>query len=373
MTDHSPLRFALIGFAGVIGATHIAALKQIPEAAIVGLADIDAERGSTRAAEAGVPFFVDHHKMLKETQPDVVVACTPHPFHPELAIEAMEMGMHALVEKPMAIEVAAADEMIAVAARTGRILAVNYQQRLRASIEKAKELIDAGAIGPLLRVTSIEPWFRPETYFRQSTWRGTWNGEGGGVLQNQSPHSLDLLCYLAGLPTKVWGWVRTRHHRIETEDTAQAMLEFANGAPGYLCFSTYEYGAVRRLEIVGEDGVLELAGKRVTLERLSPSLPVYSDTTPETFGRPDSTTEVYDFPQDRGNHYYLYLDLIAAIKEGRQPRCNGVGGLMSVELANAVTLSSFSGQPVTTPVDRTAYRTLLRDLQAKARQAAGNK
>ncbi len=369
MTAQPRVRFAIVGFGGVIGATHIATLKRIPEAELVGLADIDAVRGAARAAEAGVPFFTDHARMLKETNPDVLVVTTPHPFHPSLAMEALAGGRHVLCEKPMAIDVASADAMIAAADRAGRILAINFQSRFRASVEKARALIDEGAVGPLLRVLSIEPWFRPETYFRQSSWRGTWNGEGGGVLFNQAPHSLDLLCYLAGRPSKVWGWTRTRHHHIETEDTAQAMLEFANGAAGYLCFSTYEDGAERRLEIAGENGVIELVGPKVIVRRLNPPLPVFSDTTTETFGKPTSTTEVFDFADDRGLHYHIYLDLIAAIKEGRQPRCNGRQGVMSLELANAIVLSSYQGgQPVTLPVDRSAYSTLLHDLQAKAKQ-----
>ena len=362
----SSLRFALIGCAATIAPTHLRALQRIPDATIVGMCDINSEAGAARAAQVGSPFFTDYRTMLAETQPDVTVIMTPHPLHPSHTLDALAVGTHVLVEKPMAVEVADADMMIAAAEKAQRILAVNFQQRFRASVEKARELIEGGAVGPLLRVLSIEPWFRPAIYFRQSTWRGRWDGEGGGVLMNQAPHSLDLLCYLAGMPVKVWGWTRTRHHAIETEDTAQAMLEFANGAPGYLAFSTYEFGVERRLEIVGENGILELVGKRVTLQRLSPSLPEYTATSQEMFGSPNRVTEVFDFSDDRGTHYHLYMDLIAAIREGRQPRANGKEGLMSLELANAITLSSYGGAAVTLPVDRAAYRALLSDLRAKA-------
>jgi predicted dehydrogenase len=250
------LRYVIIGVGGVIGPSHIKALKQMPEAQIVGVSDIDAERAKPRAEEIGCPWYTDHKAMLAELKPDVAIITTPHPFHAPLALDAFAAGAHVLVEKPIAVQVAEADQMNQAADAAGRLLAVNFQQRFRPVIERAKALMDSGEIGPIVRTLCIEPWYRPAAYYKSAGWRGTWKGEGGAVLMNQGPHPLDLFCYLAGPPAKVSGWLRTRYHEIEAEDTAQAMLEYANGAPGYLALSTAETGLKRRMEIVGENGRL---------------------------------------------------------------------------------------------------------------------
>ncbi|GAC1366802.1 MAG: Gfo/Idh/MocA family oxidoreductase [Herpetosiphon sp.] len=362
-TSRTPiLRYALIGSAASIVPLHLQALVQLP-AAVVGMADTDATRGAAVAAKVGCPFFVDHHQMLATTRPDVVVVTTPHPFHPALAIDALEAGAHVLVEKPMAIDVVGAERMIAAAEREKRVLAVNFQHRFRPAVERARALINAGALGALVRVLCVEPWYRSAAYYRSAAWRGKWNTEGGGVLMNQAPHTLDLLCYLTGMPRQVWGWTRTLAHAIECEDTAQAMLEYPNGAPGYLTVSTVEAGSVRRLEIVGDRGAIELIGDDLSITRFSPSLQEFRESTPQSFAQPDVSRETITLPGDGGGHLAVHRDLYHAIVEDHAPRCDGRQGMLSLELANAVVLSSYAGRPVTLPIDRTAYSELLTDLQ----------
>jgi UDP-N-acetyl-2-amino-2-deoxyglucuronate dehydrogenase len=132
---------------------------------VVAVCDIDVQAGKQHAQEIGCAFYQDHHAMLKETKPDVVVIVTPHPSHPSLAIDCLCAGCHVLVEKPMAIDVASADQMAEEAEKTGRILAINFQHRFRPVIEKAHALIAEGAIGELVRTLSIEPWYRTEYYY----------------------------------------------------------------------------------------------------------------------------------------------------------------------------------------------------------------
>lgn len=365
MSAQSPngLRYAIIGAAAGIATTHLAALAQIPGAQIIGMADIAEERGAARAAEYHCPFFSDHQVMLAELKPDVAVITTPHPFHAPLAIESMQAGAHVLVEKPLAVEVAAGDAMNEAADRTGKILAVSFQQRFRPAIEHAKQLISAGELGDLVRVLMIEPWYRTAAYYQSASWRGTWKGEGGGVLMNQGPHPLDLLCHLAGQPVKVWGWARTRAHAIEVEDSAQAMLEFANGAPGYLNISTVEAGLERRLQIAGERAALELVGEDLSLLRFSEALSEHRATNPGMWASPSSSRESINMPGDGGGHVAVYRDLEQAIRTASRPRCDGREAMMSLELANAITLSSELGRPVELPLDREAYHTLLLSLQ----------
>lgn len=369
MTEQTPtLRFAIIGCGGIIAPTHIKALRQVPNAQIAAMCDINPDTGAPRAAEVGCPFFTNHLDLLREIKPDVVTVCTPHPFHAPIAIDSFAAGAHVLTEKPMSVEVAEADRMIAAADAAGKILAVNFQQRFKPIIERARAIVDNGEIGSLVRVLVVEPWLRAFAYYKLSTWRGTWEGEGSAVLLNQSPHTLDLLCHLTGEPSKVWGWIRTLYHQIECEDTFQAMLEYPNGAPGYITSSTGEAGVPGRIQIVGDRGALEIVGDNLSVYRFTPALKEHLATCPEPFGQPDAAHEVLHLPGDAGGHLAVYLDLVAAITEGRQPRSSGREGLMSLELANAITLSSFVGRAVTTPLDRAEYKALLNDLKAGKRK-----
>jgi predicted dehydrogenase len=366
MTDSqtTPLRYVLIGCGGIIAPTHIAALEQHPGAQLLAMSDIDATRGAERAASAGCAFYTDHRTMLDEVRPDVAVICAPHPFHNPLARDCFAAGAHVLVEKPMAVEVAEADAMIAAAEQAGRILAVNFQFRFRPAIAKAHELISTGVLGELVRVLCVEPWYRTAAYYRSAGWRGTWAGEGGGVLMNQAPHTLDMLCYLVGSPARVWGWTRTRAHAIEVEDSAQAMLEYPNGAPGYLHVSTVEAGSRRRIQIIGDHGALELAESGLALTRFEQPLSEFREGSAELFAAPGTTTEAIEVPAgDGGGHLAVYSDLHAAIVEGHAPLIDGREGRMSLELANAITLSSYTERPVTLPVDRAEYSELLAELR----------
>jgi predicted dehydrogenase len=367
--EHMPrLRYALIGAGASIISHHLEALACLPGSQIVGMADVNAEPGAQHAAQVGCPFFLDHRKLLAVLTPDVVVICTPHPLHGSLALDCFAAGAHVLVEKPIAVEVAEAEMMIAAADAAGRLLAVNFQERFRPAVEAAHQLIAAGELGKLGRVLCVEPWFRTAAYYRTATWRGTWSGEGGGVLMNQAPHTLDRLCYLAGSPATVWGWTRTLRHAIETEDTAQAMLVYPNGAPGYLEVSTLEAGTPPQMQIVGDLMALEFRGETLHISRFTPSLSAFSANSSEKFAAPPTRVERYEPPEGVAaggeGHLAVHRDLREAILTGRAPRCDGRDALASLELANAITLSSFTGQPTSLPLDRSAYSALLADLRA---------
>jgi predicted dehydrogenase len=167
------LRYALIGCAAQIAPPHIQAIAQLPDVALVGMADIAAERGTARAAEAGCPFFAHYRELLAQTRPDVVIICAPHPLHAPLAIECLRSGAHVLVEKPIAVEVAEADAMIAAASTAGRLLAVSFQHRFDPAVEAMRQYIARGDVGALVRVECVEPWFRTDAYYRSAGWRST--------------------------------------------------------------------------------------------------------------------------------------------------------------------------------------------------------
>lgn len=363
------LTFAVVGAAGGIAGTHLEALKKLKGAKVVGLSDLPvaAARGTERATEFGCPFFTDHAEMLKAVKPDVVVIATPHPQHAPVALDAFRAGAHVLTEKPLAVTVAEADGMIAAAEEAGKLLAVNYQMRTGARTKAARRLVDEGKIGGLIRVLCVEPWYRTEAYYRSASWRGTWKGEGGGVLMNQAPHTMDLMCHLAGLPKTIWGWTRLRYHTMECEDSAQAMFQYANGAPGYLAVSTVEAGSTSRLEVIGDRGGLEIVNGELWTFSFDPPLLDHMRTSPGSWETPKFERRKVDVPKGGGGHLDIYEDLVAAIRDGRRPIAGGRESLQSLEFANAIMLSSFENRPVTTPVDRAAMARLMEDLKSGKR------
>jgi predicted dehydrogenase len=355
------LSYALIGGAGSIARTHLNVFKRFPEAKLVALSDVDTEAGAARAAEAGTHYFADHRELLAKAKPDIAVIVTPHPFHPTIAADCFAAGAHVLTEKPIAISTADADAMIAAADQAGKLLAVNFQQRFRPVIEYVHAFIASGQLGELLRVLVVEPWYRPAAYYKTATWRGTWKGEGGGILMNQAPHTLDLLCYLAGFPVRTMGWVRTFRHAIEVEDSAQAMFEFANGAMGALQVNTADAGGAQRLEITGDKAALALSGDTLTITRFTPSHSEHRSGATGMFSAPEQTQETLELSSGAfgDGHLAVYHDLHQAVLSGGKPRVDGRAGRMSLELANAIVLSSMRNTPVDLPLDRAAYAALL--------------
>ena len=365
-TPRPRLRYAFIGSGAAVVDAHLEALRALP-IEIVGMADIDAARGAPQAAKNDCPFFAHHRDLLREVRPDAVIVCTPHPLHAEHACDSLDARAHVLVEKPMAVDVGDADRMIEAAERAGRVLAVNFQERFRPSVEFARGFIRRGELGALLRVLAVEPWMRTAAYYRSAPWRGTWKGEGGGVLMNQAPHTLDMLCDLVGMPRKVWGMTRTRAHAIEAEDSAQAMLEYANGAFGYVTASTVESGTDRRLEIIGDRACLKLVDDELTIVHFDPPLRDHIARSPDVFGQPGTRAEIVALrPASDSRFHAAHRDFHEAIRDGRPPWCDGKSGLMSLELANAITLSSHTESPVSLPLDRVAYGRLLAGLRSHA-------
>lgn len=360
----APLRFALVGVGANIAPTHLSAIEATADAELVAACDLHEGAEAALDGSPSASFYTDHRRMLWDAAPDVVVIATPHPTHGPLVADCFEAGCHVLVEKPIAPDVAEADRMIAAARRTGRLLAVNFQHRFAPLAVRARQLLDEGAVGPLVRVLCTEPWLRTAAYFRAARWRATWRGEGGGVLLNQAPHTLDLLCHLVGMPNRVLGVARTLRHDTECEDSAHALLEFDAGALGYVSVSTVEAGARRRLEVVGERGRLDIDGDRLVLTRFEPSLDRHIAECRGPFDLPAARQEPPEALAG-GRHVDVYRDLVRAVREGRPPRSDGESARMSLELANAITLSSHRERPVDLPLDRAAYSDLLSGLRER--------
>ena len=374
MSTPQRLRYAVIGVGSKVYAMHHPALEG-ENVEVVGVTDIDETVSRLRADELGCPSFSDYETMLRETQPDVAVILTPHPLHAPMAIDCLRAGCHVLVEKPLAVHAAEADAMIKAAEDADRILAVNFQQRLRPEVVKAVELVRSGGLGRVQHLDLAVTWPRTAAYYRLAAWRATWRGEGGGVLLNQAPHDLDLICHLLGLPERVVAWTRTRLHVIETEDTVQAMLEWPDedgrGAMGSVRISTAEAGRPARLELLGTGGYLRLGEGTLNYGRFDEDVTDFLAGNPDPFAAPTLQDEPLTLPDGAGDHRAVYKNLHEAIIQGTPVSADGAEGRMSLELANAMILSSHTHAEVELPLDRDRYAELLAHLRAEG-AAVGN-
>jgi predicted dehydrogenase len=356
-----PLRVVIAGAGATIASTHLRALAAIG-AKIVGVHDIDAARAQRVAQELACQAHHSLESLLREPA-DLAVVLTPHPFHAEIAVACLAAGRHVLVEKPIADEVAQADRMVFEARRQGRLLAVALQHRTHPEVQAARELIQRGALGHLQRADLLATCVRRATYFQVAPWRGSWRGEGGGVLINQAQHDLDLLCDLAGVARRVVGWTSTRVHSIEAEDTGIGLVEWPNGLVGSIHVSTCEVDESQRIEITGTAGRLRLLPGRLEVIRnaidvrdfvLSPGGPFDHPAT----GPLEVITPSSDGAAEPG-HSLIYRNLVEAIA-GRAPLiAPGEQAVVALELANALQYSSAIQAAVDLPLDRTAYAELL--------------
>ncbi|MBO0793004.1 MAG: Gfo/Idh/MocA family oxidoreductase, partial [Ktedonobacteraceae bacterium] len=314
--------------------------------------------------ELGCAFYNDHHQMLQQERPDVVVVMTPHPLHARLAIDSLRAGSHVLVEKPIAVQVGEADEMIRVATEQQRLLGVVFQQRFRPEVKTARRLLQEGRLGALQRVEFTVAWTRPASYFQQATWRGTWKGEGGGVLMNQAAHNLDLLCYLIGAPERLVAWTPRLLHNIEAEDTAHALLEFPGGVLGYLHISTAEVDKVERLKIVGTAGSMEISRQQaLTVRLLDTDIRDFVKTSPNPYSSPGEQQVEVELEAGQGKHVEVYQAFHRAILQGEPFISPGEAGLAALELANGLIYSHYTHSQVELPLNRQKYADLLTGLR----------
>ncbi|MGH2820073.1 MAG: Gfo/Idh/MocA family protein, partial [Actinomycetota bacterium] len=329
---------------------------------LVGVCDVEPERSRDRAREMGCSSYTNHEEMLDEARPDVAVVMTPHPSHAPISIRCLQAGCHVLVEKPMALHAGEADAMIDAAARNERLLAVCFQNRLRADVAGAKKLVSGGRIGAIQRVEVTRTWPRTAAYYADVPWRGTWAGEGGGVLMNQAPHHLDLLCHLLGRPARVAGWTRRLLHDIETEDTVHAILEWDEGALGFFHASTAQAGTPERFEIVGTKGRLLIIPEDLRLYTYEADVRDHVSSDADPYMEPPAEHEAVELEFVPFGHEAVYENLWRAIIEGEPLLADGSEGRMSLEVANALTYAGHSHCQVELPLDRARYESLLAEL-----------
>jgi predicted dehydrogenase len=331
----------------------------------VALVDIDEAAVKARAQELEVRAFTDYEAMLKLPEVEIVNIATPHPLHPEMAIAAMQAGKHVIVEKPMAVTTREAEAMVEVSRRTGRKLGVNYQNRVSRRNQTIREII-RNDLGDLYRMLLVSGGARTQAYYESGAWRGTWDQEGGGVLVNQAPHHLDLFAWFVGLPKQVKAWTTTQMHAIPVEDMADAILLYENGAVGHLHANTLDVPSYGLIGFFGRRAALVADAGGLRRSRLAQPLDEFIRTSPEPWGKLEASWEPVEVPPQEGptGHAGIAADMIAAIEQNRAPAAPGEDGVASVELANAMILSSKRGKTVDLPVDKDEYEELLAELRA---------
>jgi predicted dehydrogenase len=357
-----PLGVALVGL-GNVAAAHADALSSLPQARLVAVFDDAPHLVRALAARHSARPCASVDDVLDDPAVDIVDICTPHPTHANLAVRAAHRGRHVLVEKPMASNLADCDAMIDAAARAGVLLGVISQRRWYEPVQRMHSAIEAGKIGaPILGTVSLLGW-RDEAYYRLAPWRGTWSGEGGGVLVNQASHHLDLFLWLMGPVAEVSGfWANLNHPYIEVEDTAVAVLRFASGALGTITLSnSQDPGISGMIHVHGyngasvgvqtETGSAFVAGVSTHVE------PAFNDLW--TIPGEESSLLAWqreDREQSAGidpmtyYHRLQIADFVEAVAEHREPRVTGVDGRRAVELFTAVYSSQRTGAPVRLPI-----------------------
>ncbi len=343
----------------------------LPHCSLGALCDIDPEKEAMcREKYPDIPFFKDWKDLVNSGLVDAVITTVPHYLHPVIGIYCLEHGMNVLVEKPAGVYAKAVREMNECAARHPEVaFGVMFNQRTNVLYQRIKALVESGELGQMRRTGwIINSWWRPDSYYRQSAWRATWGGEGGGVLVNQAPHQLDLWQWMCGVPCKVYAKCLYGCHRdIVVENDVTIVTEYPNGATGTFITCTHDPIGTDRLEIDLDGGKLVVEDSmRATVYRLAKSEQEMNETMSmadvsrlvagNSAGGGLYTVETFENTDGWGTQHCTVLENFAQhILEGTPLLAPGSDGINGVNLANATLLSSWLGKEVDLPVDEDLY------------------
>jgi predicted dehydrogenase len=301
--------------------------------------------------------FTRSEELVRSGAVDAVLIATPHYDHTTIGIDALQHGLHVLVEKPISVHKADAERLIAAHRDPKQVFAAMFNQRTDPYYRKVRELIQHGELGRVRRVNwIITNWFRPEAYYKLGSWRATWAGEGGGVLLNQCPHNLDLFQWLFGMPKRVRGFCAFgRYHDIEVEDDVTACFEYTDGATAVFITSTGEAPGTNRLEVAAENGRLVFENDALVFTKNETPMTTFSRTATKPFAAPATTESRFTFPDHGGQHVEVLQNFVDAILDGTPLIAPATEGIHSVELANVILFSSARNQTIELPLDAAAY------------------
>lgn len=345
------MKYALIG-CGRIAPYHMQAAldHQLQLTALCDLQqeNMDALLHQFSIDPSSVACYTDHRQLLaNHTDVDLCAIATQSGAHAEIAMACIRAGKHVLIEKPMAMSLADADEIIRLSQEMGVIVGVCHQNRFNEAVQQTRAALEAGRFGAMSHGSIHVRWMRDESYYQQADWRGTWEKDGG-CLMNQCIHGIDLLRWMLGDELKtVYGCLRQQlHPYLEAEDIGMAVLQFANGAIATIegTTNTYPEDIEEILYLSGEHGTVKIGGQSVN--RID--YWKFADENAEDQQKRllhEQTKNIY------GNgHSALYADLIDAIQQDRRPYVDAIAGRNALETVLAIYCSQKTGLPVQLPL-----------------------
>ena len=344
MTDARPIRVALVG-CGRISRNHFDAIEKIADLQLAAVCDVNGERAREAGARYGVPGFESYDEMLASVQCDAVAVCTPSGLHPKHGIAAARAGKHVICEKPMAISLEGADALVRECDAAGVHLFVVKQNRLNPSIQLLRRAIDGGRFGRIYLANTTVRWTRPQEYYDQAPWRGTWEFDGGAIM-NQASHYVDLVQWLVGPVESVMAKTATLARRIETEDTGIAVLKFRSGALGVIevTMLTYPRNLEGSITILGEKGTVKVGGTAVNrIEHWS--FADYDDDDKLVEAANTNPPSVYGF-----GHEPYYRNVLRVLQGQAKAETDGRAGRKSLELILGIYESAKTGRDVPIPL-----------------------
>jgi UDP-N-acetyl-2-amino-2-deoxyglucuronate dehydrogenase len=346
------LRVGIVG-CGRIAGNHARALHQVDGVEVVGCCDSAGDRATAFAAEHGIPHAATSLDALLPLGLDAVTVCTPHPVHAEIVVRAAEAGLHVLCEKPIAVDLAAADRMIEATDRAGVTFGVLFQRRFWPAAQRIRAAIDDGRLGrPVLGEVSVL-LHRPASYYAADAWRGRWDTDGGGVLMTQAMHQVDMLCWFLGRPTQVSAFIRTHVHgaNIDTEDSASAVVAFDSGATATITATTAaNHNLGNRVTVIGETGaiasVLEFPEGQEGVNELW-TVPGEARLRTPFDAALEAQPDVGSVNARLGDfHTQQVHDFAQAVLTGREPAVTGRDARTSLAVVTAIYESAQTGRVV---------------------------
>ncbi len=337
-------RIALVG-CGRISKNHFEAIDKIDGLELVAVSDADPERAKRAGLEWKVPYFSSYEKMLAESNADVVTIATPSGLHPEQGIAAAKAGKHVVMEKPMAISLTGADALVHACDKAGVQLFVVKQNRLNPPVQLLKRAVDRNRFGRIYMASCAVHWARPQEYYDQAPWRGTWEFDGGAFM-NQASHYVDLIQWIMGPVESVMAKTATLARRIETEDSGIAILKFRSGALGAIevTMLAYPRNLEGSLTILGEKGSAKIGGTAVNkIEHWEFAEPDDDDKLIETANT--NPPDVYGL-----GHQGYYRNVLSVLRGEAKPDTDGRAGRKSLELILGIYESAKTGREVPLPL-----------------------
>ncbi len=344
MSTGPSFRVALVG-CGRISSNHFDAIAKVDGLSVVAVCDSVAERATAAGEELGVPSFTAYETMLREVPCDIVTVATPSGLHPAHGALAAKAGKHVICEKPMAISLAGADALVKACDDAGVQLFVVKQNRLNPAIQLVRRAVDKGRFGRIYMANATVRWTRPQEYYDQAPWRGTWEFDGGAFM-NQASHYVDLVQWLVGPVESVMAKTATLARRIEAEDSGLAILKFRNGALGSIDVTmlTYPKNLEGSITILGEKGTVKIGGTAVN--RVDHWLFAdYDDDDKAIETAATNPPNVYGF-----GHEGYYRNVLSALRGNTKADTDGRGGRKSLELILGIYESARTGTEVSLPL-----------------------